>query len=206
MKYFHLLQKKLNLASSRKKPHVPSDYNLQPPVDIQISNHMFKQKKDCKANRETGKCKIKRYSGRFRHIYAYFGIFRHIRTYPDIIRNIQAYSKLTPAYSEPCVTQYWRIKNSGILRILAYSKPEAYSEPWYLQNSDTFRTRDIFRILGTLRCPESETYSESCQTSIMERPEKQLTGIIILASYNYFCNIRFSFPLVHEIDVDFFQV
>ena len=87
----------------------------------------------------------KSHSGRFRHIHAYSGIFRHIQTYPDVIRHIWAYLGITQAYSEPCVTlavsELWYLPNSGI-------KPEAYLEPWYIQNSGTFRTRDIFRILG----------------------------------------------------------
>ena len=117
--------------------------------------------------------------GKFKHIYAYSGIFRQIKTYPHIIRHIQ---------------------NSGIFRILAHSKPEAYSEPWYIQNFGISRTRDIFRIL---EYSESEAYSEPYQTSTMERFEKQLSAIIIFASYNCFPNITFSCPLVLEISMIF---
>ena len=76
--------------------------------------------------------------------------------------------------------------------MLAHSKPEAYSEPWYIQNYGKFRTKDIFRTLGYL---EPEAYSKPCQASTMERFEKQLTPIIIFASYNYFRNINFSILL-----------
>ena len=44
-----------------------------------------------------------------------------------------------------------------------------------MQNSGTFRTRDIFTTLGY---SEPEAYSEACQTPTMERFEKQLTVII----------------------------
>ena len=46
---------------------------------------------------------------------------------------------------------------------------------------------------------ELEAYSEPCQTFTMERFQKQLTTIIISASYNYFRNISFSSPLVDKI-------
>ena len=57
------------------------------------------------------------------------GRFRHIQTYPKVIRHIQAFSESIQAYSEPCVNL-------------------AYSEPWFIQRSGTFRTRNILRILG----------------------------------------------------------
>ena len=45
------------------------------------------------------------------------GTFRHNQTYPEIIQ----------AYSEPCVTLiYLKLWNT---RTLAYSEPEAFSEP-----------------------------------------------------------------------------
>ena len=37
----------------------------------------------------------------------------------------------------------------------------------------------------------------------MEHFEKKLTAIIIFASYNYFRNISFSYPLVPEINMIF---
>ena len=94
----------------------------------------------------------------------------------------------------------WHIQNSGIFIILAYSKPEAYSEPCYIQNSGTFRTRDIFR---TLSYSELEAYSEPCQKSTMECFQKQLTAMIIFANHNYFRGISFSHPLVHETNTIF---
>ena len=139
MKYFLLLQKKSNFISSRKQPHVPPDYNFQSPIDVQVSNNMFKQKRDYKANGEMGKCKTKP----FRQIQIYSHIFRHIQTYLDIFRHDQAYLGIIQAYSEPCVTL-------------------TYSEPQYIQNSGTFRIRyvqnpGLFRTLGNL---VGEAYSE----------------------------------------------
>ena len=58
----------------------------------------------------------------------------------------------------------------------------------------------MLRILGY---PEREAYSEPCQKSTMEHFEKQLTAIIIFASYNYFRNISLTSPLVHEINIIF---
>ena len=96
----------------------------------------------------------------------------------------------------------WQIYNSGMFIILAYSKPEAYSEPWHIQNSDTFRTRDKFR---NLCYSELEAYSEHCKTSMMKHFEKQLRAIITFTNYIYFCNISFSYLLVHEINMIFFN-
>ena len=48
-----------------------------------------------------------------------------------------------------------------------------------------------------------EPNSKTCQTFTMERFEKQLTAIIIFASYDYFRNISFLFPLIHEINMTF---
>ena len=62
---------------------------------------------------------------------------------------------------------------------MTYTKPEAYSELWYIQNSSTFRTRDIIRIIGYL---EPEAYSEPCQNIYDERFEKQLMAIIVFTS------------------------
>ena len=42
MEYFQLLQEKTSFVSSRKQPHVPSDYNLYSSIDFQVSNHVFK--------------------------------------------------------------------------------------------------------------------------------------------------------------------
>ena len=148
-------------------------------------------------NVEMGTCKAKA-------IQADIGIFTHIPTYSDISRHNQTYSGIIQAYFEPCVTP-------------------AYSEPWYIQNPGIFKTRDIFRTLvypklwhignqrliqnpglfKTLGYSEPVAYSEPCQISAMECFEKQLTAIIIFASYNYFRNISFSCPLVHEIKMIF---
>ena len=53
---------------------------------------------------------------------AHSGIIRHIQR---LFRHIQA-------YSEPCIFP-------------------AYLEPWYIQNPDIFRTRNIFSNLGYLQ-------------------------------------------------------
>ena len=64
----------------------------------------------------------------FRNILSYSRIFRHIRAYSVIFRHYQAYLGILQAYSKPCVTL-------------------AYSKPWSIQKTGTFRTRGIFRIL-----------------------------------------------------------
>ena len=51
-------------------------------------------------------------------IHTDLGTFRHNQAYPGIIQ----------AYSKPCVTL-------------------AYLDPWYIQNPDIFKIRNIFRIL-----------------------------------------------------------
>ena len=132
-------------------------------------------------------------------------MFRHIQTYPDVIGHIQVKLGVIQAYFEPYVTLAY-LQNSGRFRILAYSKPETYSEPWYIQNSGTFRTRDILKILDysePLGYSESEAYSQPYQASTIERLKKQLTAIIVFASYNHFRSISFSCPLVHEINIIF---
>ena len=165
MKYFQLLWKNSNFVSSRKQPRVSSDYNLQSPVDIQISNHVFKQKKHCKTNEE------------MRNIHACSDISRHNQTYSGIFKN----------YSDIFQT----LCNSGIFRIMVYSKPMAYSGPWYIQNSSTFRITDIFRAGGILR-----TLSSICDRARWETAN----------GHNYFCNIGFSCRLVYEINMIFFNV
>ena len=149
---------------------------------------------------EMRKCQTK---ARFRHIHKYSGIFRHIQTYPDIIRLIQVYLGIIQVYSEPCVALVFRfllyseswhmqnrrhIQNLCISKILVHSEKEACSESWAIQIPEY---------------SEPEAYSEPCQTSTMEHFEKQLMAIIIFASHNYFCNISFSCPLVHEINTIF---
>ena len=133
------------------------------------------------------------------NIHAYSGTFMHIQTYPDIIRHIQTYSGIIQVYSEPCVTlaysELWRIQN------LAYSKPEAfrtlvYLKLWHIQNKRRTQNPGLFR---TLRYSEPEEYSEPCETSTMERFEKQLTAIILLQVHN----ISFACTLVHEKNMIF---
>ena len=67
----------------------------------------------------------------FRNILSYSRIFRHIRAYSVIFRHNQAYLGILQAYSKPCVTL-------------------AYSKPWYIQKTGTFRTRGIFIILWNI--------------------------------------------------------
>ena len=81
-----------------------------------------------------GKCKTKAIQtdlGTFRHNQAYLGI-------------IQAYSGI-----------FKTLCNTSIFRTVVYPEPEAYSEPWYIQNPRIFRT---------LAYSNSEAYSEPCQT------------------------------------------
>ena len=85
------------------------------------------------------------------------------------------------AYSEP-----WHIQNSVIFRILTYWELEAYSEPCDTDNPHIFRT---------LARWEPKAYSEPCQTSLMECFAK------IVNNYNYFCNIIFSFSLLYDINI-----
>ena len=84
--------------------------------------------------------------------YRNLGTFRHSQTYQGII---QAYSGIlkTLCYSDIFC-------DCGISRTLIYSEPEAYSEPWYIQNPA------IFRMLGYSKF---EAYSEPCRTSTMKR-------------------------------------
>ena len=163
-------------------------------VDNQISNYVFKQKRDCKTNGEMRKCKKKK---PFRQIQTYSCIFRHIQTYPDIIRHIQA-------YSEPCVTLAYSktliYSESGIFKTRVMFRTPVYPKLWHIQNQRYIQNP---RLLRTLGYAVPETYSEPCQTSTMERFEKQLTAMIIFASYNYFRNISSLCPLVYEINIIF---
>ena len=122
----------------------------------------------------------------------------HIPAYSRIFRHIYAYSGVIQAYSEPCValaySELWYIQNPGIIKTRGIFRTLVYPKHC------TFRTRDIFR---TLRYSEPEAYSEPCQTFTMGHFEKRLTAIIIFSSYNYFGNISFSCPLVHEISMIF---
>ena len=112
------------------------------------------------------KCKTKAIQenlGTFSHIPAYSDRFMHNQTYPTII---QTYSKLYVIL--------------------------AYSEPTYIENTCTFRTRGI---LWVLAYSKPRGYSESCQTSTMLRSPKMVND------YKCFCNISFSHSLLHEINI-----
>ena len=179
MKYFQLLWKKSNFVSLRKQAHVSSNYNLQSPLGVQISNQVFKQTRDCKINAEMGKCKTKAIQadlGIFRYIPAYSGIFRHIQT----IRHIQVQSGIIQTQSQPCVTlaysKLWYIQNPGIFKTRDIFRTLVYPKYWHIQNQRHIQNLELFRNLGY---SEQEAYSESCQISTMERFEKQLTAIII---------------------------
>ena len=96
-KYFQLLKKKSIFVFSRKQRHFPSDYKLQFPVEIQISNDVFKQTRNCKLNWEMGKCKTKAIQADldiFTHIPAYSDISRHFRVHN--FRHIQELSRHIP--------------------------------------------------------------------------------------------------------------
>ena len=161
-----------------------------------------------------GKCKTKT-------IQADSGIFmQHIQAYSDIFRHNQAYSRVIKTYSEPCVTlaysEFWYIQNPGMFKArgifrtllypklwhipnqkhiqnsdisetLAHSEPEPYSESWAIQNPQIFRIEGVLRTLSNM-------YDE--------RFEKELTAIIIFASY-YFCYISFSCLLVYKTNMIF---
>ena len=129
------------------------------------------------------------------------------RIYQDsrfIIKHIQAYSGIIQAYSEPCAilaySELWYIQNPGIFKTRGIFRTLVYPKLWHIQNQRLLQNPGLFRTLGY---SEPEAYSESCQTSMMECFEKQLTAIIILAGYNYFRNISFSSPPVHELNMIF---
>ena len=134
----------------------------------------------------------KSYSNRFRHYHAYSAIFRHVQTYRDLIRYIQA-------YSEPCVTlacwELWYIQNSGIFKTRGIFRTLVYPKLCHIQIQRHIQNPGLFRTLGY---SEPEAFPEPCETSTIERFEKEPTGIIIFASYIYFCGISFSCPLVYE--------
>ena len=144
------------------------------------------------------KCKKKA----FGQIQAYPCIFWHIQTYPDIIRHFQPYSEIIQLYSVPCVTlgyselQY--IQHHGIFKTRVLIRALVYPKLWHIHRH--IQNPELFRVLGY---SEPEAYSKSSQTSTVELFGKQLTTIIIFASYNYFHNFSFSCPLVHEINMIF---
>ena len=123
----------------------------------------------------------------FMQIQAYSAIFRHILE-----------------YSEPCIiliySEFWYIQNRRIFKTRAIFRILVYPKLWHIQKQRYIQNLGLFRTLGY---SELEAYPEPCQISTMERFEKQLTTIVIFASYNYFCNITFSCPLVHKINMTF---
>ena len=74
--------------------------------------------------------------------------FRQISGHLDIIRHIEE-SDIFRCYPDI-------FYNCGISRTLTYSEPEAYSEPWYIQNPAIFRTLAYSKFVA---------YSEPCRTS-----------------------------------------
>ena len=138
----------------------------------------------------------------FRQIQAYSRIFPHIQTYPDIVRYIQAYSGIIQAYSEytQAYPELWYIQNPVIFKTRDIFRTLLYLKLWHIRNQGHIQNPGLFRTLGF---SEPGTYSEPCQTSTMERFEKQLTGTITFASYSYFRNISFRRLLVHEINIIF---
>ena len=106
-----------------------------------------------------GKCKTKAIQADL----GIFSIFWHNQAYSDTSRHNQAYCGIIQTYFELCVTLAY--SELWYIRILAYSKPEAYSEPlypklwhvtkiysesWAIQNPEIFRTGGIFRALSNI--------------------------------------------------------
>ena len=97
-------------------------------------------------------------------------------------------------YSEPCLTPAY--SESWLLKTLAYVEPEAYAEPWHIQN------RGISR---TLR------YSEPCQTSMMEHCTKivnrelfsQIIIIFAISAFHILYFLKFNNPVDkgHKLNV-----
>ena len=121
---------------------------------------------------------LKSHSDRFRHIHAF-------PAYSEISRHNQAYSGIIQAYSGPCLTlsysEIWHIHNPGTFKTRGIFRTLVYPKPWYIQNQIHLKSLWLLR---TLRYSEPERYLEPIQTSAMERYEKQLTVVIVLASYN----------------------
>ena len=85
-------------------------------------------------------------------------IFREMELFSPPRENFLYFRKRNPG--KKIQEQISRYRTSlyfekGIFRTLAYLEPEAYSEPWYIQNPGIFKTRSIFRTLVYL---EPETY------------------------------------------------
>ena len=88
-------------------------------------------------------------------------------------------------------SESWHIQNQRHIRTLAYPKL------WHIQNQRNIQDPGLFRILGY---SEPEAYSEPSLTYMIEG---ETASGYVFASYNYFRNITFSCPLVHEISMIF---
>ena len=126
-------------------------------------------------------------------------IFTHIPAYSGISRNIQGYPGLFWILCNPN-SELWHIQNLCIFKTRGIFRTLLYSKLWHIQNQGHIQNPRLFRTLGY---SEPKAYSEPCQISTRERFGKQLTAIIIFASYNYFHNISFSCSLGHEINTIF---
>ena len=56
------------------------------------------------------------------------GIFTHILVYSDIFKH------------KKTISIFRTLCNPGLFRTLAYTEQKPYSEPWYIENRDIFRT------------------------------------------------------------------
>ena len=74
-----------------------------------------------------------------------------IQIYLVPFRHNQAYLGITQAYSKPCVTlaylEPWYIQNSDILKIRNIFRALVYPDPWDIQNSGIFKLQGLFRHL-----------------------------------------------------------
>ena len=129
----------------------------------------------CNRTHQMEKTESKSHSGRFRHVHTYSNISRDIGTYSGIIRHIfRNYSG---------ILWIWHIQNTGIFRTLAYS------EFWYIQNSDILRTRGILRTLGYWE-PRYVVNLGMLRTWVIFRMLSNIYGRAFCKnsySYNYFC-------------------
>ena len=133
------------------------------------------------------KCKTKA-------IQADLGIFTHIPAYSGILRYIQAYSGIVQSYSEPSVTlaysEIWYIQNIDIFKTRCIFRTLIYSKLWHIHNQRHIQNPGQFRTLGYsehggIHRALSNIYSGE----LWETPN----------GYNFFRSISFSCPLVHEI-------
>ena len=135
-----------------------------------------------------------------RQIQAFSHIFQHIQTYSDVIRHIQTHSGIIQAYSEPSVTLsysgLWYIYNPGTFKTRGIFRTLVYPKPWHIQNQRHIQKPGPFRTLEYSE-PEAQNPAKQLQCECFN---KQLAAIINFASYNCFCNISFSCPVVHKIN------